>query len=102
MAGLCALGLEVLLRACVAAIIFPHAADNSLVWEDRHSTRRPPPGCTAAQNRCRSAPQAARSLAPLPAPGAGLLVCAIAGNTQKSIFMMRDQRAIRRSTIWPY
>jgi hypothetical protein len=38
----------------------------------------------------------------MPAPGAGLLVCAIAGNTAKSILMMRDQRAIRRTTIWPY
>ena len=31
-AGLCALGLE----APVLAIIFPHDADNSLVWDDRH------------------------------------------------------------------
>jgi hypothetical protein len=31
-AGLCALGLE----APVPAIIFPHDADNSLVWDDRH------------------------------------------------------------------
>jgi hypothetical protein len=31
-AGLCALGLE----EPVAAIIFPHDADNSLVWDDRH------------------------------------------------------------------
>jgi hypothetical protein len=34
--GLCGLGLEGPPRACLAAIIFPHAADNSLVWDDRH------------------------------------------------------------------
>jgi hypothetical protein len=34
--GLCAFGLEVSPRSCLAAIIFPHAADNSLVWDDRH------------------------------------------------------------------
>jgi hypothetical protein len=34
--GLCALGPEVPPRTCLAAIKFPHAADNSLVWDDRH------------------------------------------------------------------
>ena len=35
-AGFSALGLEVPLRACIAAIVFPHAGDNSVVWDDRH------------------------------------------------------------------
>jgi hypothetical protein len=34
--GLCGLELEAPSRACLAAIILPHAADNSLLWDDRH------------------------------------------------------------------
>ena len=62
-AGPCSLGWDAPLRASIAAITVPHAVDNSLVWNDRHRTRRPPPGCTPKQNCCKSSPQAARSLA---------------------------------------
>src|SRR5215469_14186955 len=43
-------------EALVPAIIFPHDADNSLVWDHRHRTS-PQPGCTPTQNRFASSPQ---------------------------------------------
>ena len=66
--GVCALGAGATPRGSLAEITFPHIPDNSPVWFDKHWMRRPPPGCTPAQNRCKSLPQAARSLLPPPAP----------------------------------
>ena len=60
--GFCAVELGASLRARLAAIISPHAADSSRVWAARHRTSRPPPGCTPIQNRCRSSPHIARTV----------------------------------------
>jgi hypothetical protein len=38
-----------------------HADDNSLRWDERHRIRRPSPGCTPLQNRCKSSPQSMRT-----------------------------------------
>jgi hypothetical protein len=94
-----------------------HAGDNSPRWDSRHSMRRPWPGCTPEQSRCKSWPQSIRHRAPrchstgwvveelvggaaAGWPGEGLSVWArAAAAISKRVAVASDQRA-RWCVIW--
>jgi hypothetical protein len=89
-----------------------HAGDNSPRWDNRQWMRRPWPGCTPKQSRCKSWPQSIRNLATrcqstgwvvvalvcgaaVGWPTEGLSVWArTAASISKRIPVTRDQRAI--------